>query len=106
MKRRKLDVAESFYSDVDRAAYYISNVLHNRPAALMLVRKTKEALLDIQSNATGYPLVRDEKLAERSYRWRGVYNYVIFYIVDNDDESVKVARFLYKHRDWNHILGE
>jgi hypothetical protein len=106
MKHYRLAISESFNRDLERATYYISEVLKNRSAAQTLAQKTKKALSDLQANAYGYPLVRDEKLANQGYRWKAVNNYIIFFIASDDCELIKVFRFLYKRRNWSHILGE
>jgi len=40
------------------------------------------------------------------YRLIKVKNYMIFYIISDDDKHIKVIRFLYAKRNWMNILKE
>jgi len=52
--------------------------------------------------------LRFSKLYKRdvdsSYNY--IKNYVIFYIIDNDNKHIKIIRFLYNKRNWINILRE
>ena len=51
-------------------------------------------------------LVNDEYLANLGYRLKKVKNYLIFYIIGEDNKYIKIVRFLYGRRDWMNILKE
>ena len=65
-----------------------------------------DKLLKISENPKIRPLVRDEYLASLGYRLISVKNYMIFYIIGEDNEHLKIVRFLYCKRDWMNILKE
>jgi len=50
-----------------------------------------------------YPAVPDEYLASKGFRFVMVKNYMLFYIVIENE--VIILRFLYGSRDWMNLLG-
>jgi hypothetical protein len=50
--------------------------------------------------------VRNDYLANKGFRWLGIKNYMMFYIVDEKREKIYLIRFLYGRRDWMNILKE
>ena len=64
-------------------------------AAKRLFNKTKEVISHIEDNPLLYPLYHDEPLAKRGYRYAVVANYLLFYYIDEAEQTVNVARFLY-----------
>jgi plasmid stabilization system protein ParE len=75
-------------------------------AAKNLKNEVKEKLIYISKNPTHRPLVNDKYLASLGYRLISVKNYLIFYIIDDDDIHIKIVRFLYCKRDWINLLKE
>jgi plasmid stabilization system protein ParE len=75
-------------------------------AAQKLINEVKEKLMYISKNPTHRPLVHDKHLASLGYRLISVKNYLIFYIINDDDGCIKIIRFLYGKRDWIQILKE
>jgi len=75
-------------------------------AAENLIKEILEKLYLIKENPKISPLVQDEYLASLGYRLINVKNYVIFYIIGNDNKHIKIIRFLYKRRNWINILKE
>lgn len=53
---------------------------------------------------TRYPLCHDEVLHMWGIRFVPVKNYLLFYIVREDEQKVYVLRFLYSKRNWQKIL--
>jgi len=75
-------------------------------AAENLIRETLKKLNAKKENPRIRPLVQDKYLASLGYRLISVKNYMIFYIIGEDDEHIKVIRFLYSKRNWMNILKE
>jgi plasmid stabilization system protein ParE len=75
-------------------------------AADNLIIEILEKLKKIKDNPKIRPLVRDEYLADLGYRLINVKNYMIFYIIDDDNKRINIIRFLYGKRDWINILKE
>ena len=53
-----------------------------------------------------HALVKNEHLASLGFRFLPIRNYLIFYIVRDDKNSVTIERFLHSRRDWLCIIGE
>jgi len=101
-----LIISKLYKEDTLSAYNYIKNVLNAPMAAQKLKNEVKEKLMYISKNPTHRPLVHDKYLARLGYRLISVKNYLIFYIIDDDDIHIKIVRFLYCKRDWIHILKE
>lgn len=100
----KIIVTDPAQKDLKDAVSYISNELKNRQAAinlLDLVEKTVKSLTDMPER---YAVVNDEILARKGFRIMPIKNYLLFYIVRKETETVVIQRFLYARRDWMNIL--
>jgi toxin ParE1/3/4 len=75
-------------------------------AADRLIIEVKKKLIEVRNNPTHRPLVNDVYLANLGYRLKTVKNFILFYIIDNDNERIKIVRFVYGKRDWINILKE
>jgi plasmid stabilization system protein ParE len=75
-------------------------------AANNLKNEIKDKINKIKENPYIRPLVQDKYLASLGYRLINVKNYMIFYIIDEDDKHLKIIRFLYNKRNWMSILKE
>jgi toxin ParE1/3/4 len=100
-------VISKLYKEDTLSTYnYIKNVLNAPLAAKNLKKEIKEKLIYISKNPTHRPLVYDKYLASLGYRLISVKNYLIFYIVDDTNNHIKIVRLLYCKRDWINILKE
>ena len=102
----RLRFSKLYESDVDSCYNYIKNHLEAPVAADNLIMEMLEKLNRIKENPNARPLVQDAYLASLGYRLINVNNYMIFYIIDDDDKHIKVIRFLYSKRNWITILRQ
>ena len=102
----RLIFSKLFQRDVDSSYNYIKDNLEAPMAANNLIKEILENLSKIKENPNRRPLVQDKYLASLGYRLINVKNYVIFYIIGNDDKHIKIIRFLYNKRNWINILKE
>jgi addiction module RelE/StbE family toxin len=102
----RLTFSKLFKRDVDSSYNYIKNKLEAPMAADNLIKEIIETLNKIKENPDIRPLVQDKYLASLGYRLKNIKNYVIFYIIDNDNRHIKIIRFLYNKRNWINILKE
>ena len=102
----KLVFSKLYYSDLSENQDYISNNLQNPMAAKGLTSEAKKKLIEIRNNPKHRPLVNDEYLASLGYRLKMVKNYILFYIIGEDNKHIKIVRFLYGRMDWMTILKE
>ncbi len=101
-----LIISKLYKEDTLSTYNYIKNVLNAPIAAKNLINEVKEKLIYISKNPTHRPLVYDKYLASLGYRLISVKNYLIFYIINDDNIHIKIVRFLYCKRDWINILKE
>ena len=100
----KVIVTEPAQKDLRDAVSYISNELKNKQAAfnlLDLVEKTAKSLADMPER---YAVVDDEILSREGFRFIPIKNYLLFYTVRKETQTVVIQRFLYARRDWMTIL--
>jgi len=102
----KLKISKLYDSDVDSCYDYINNTLKNPTAAYNLISEIKEKLIFICENPKIRPLVKDDYLANLGYRLLIIKNYLLFYIIGEDDKHIKIVRFLHGRRDWMNLLKE
>ena len=101
-----LKFSKIYEQDVDSSYKYIRDKLGAPMAANSLIKELIEKLNKIKENPNIRPLVHDKYLASLGYRQISVKNFIIFYIIDNDNKYVNVIRFLYQKRNWINILKE
>ncbi len=102
MSKYELRYLPMFFDDLEKTAFYISYELRNPQAADDLVDVVEKAILDRLPICEEFEIYKS--LKERRYNYYRIYvkNYVIFYVVIDDDPTHKimeVRRFLYKGRD-------
>ena len=102
----RLRFSKLFKKDVDSSYNYIKNKLEAPMAADNLIKEIVESLNKIKENPNARPLVQDNYLASLGYRSKNIKNYVIFYIIGNDNRHIKIIRFLYNKRNWMNLLKE
>jgi plasmid stabilization system protein ParE len=94
-----------FDSDIDATYQYIKENLEAPMAAENLLKEVKLKLEYLKENPTVRPLINDELIAALNLRAIKVKNYVIYYSVNEENQKVRLVRFLYNKRDWIHILS-
>jgi len=95
-----------YYNDIAESTDYIADALLNPAAALRLHDEADQKLIEIKNNPRYRPLVNDEYLANLGYRFAIVKNYLLFYIIGDENNHIKIIRFLYGRMDWMTILKE
>lgn len=99
-----VEVTQIAEQDYYKAEAYIKYELYNQKAAAGLAKKLHEAIKDLSFFPTNYPICNDDFLRVWEIRFVPVNNYLLFYIVREDEKTVYVLRFLYSRRDWQKIL--
>jgi len=102
----RLRFSKLYREDVDSSYNYIKDKLEAPMAADNLIKEILEKIYIIKENPNFRPLVQDKYLASLGYRAINVKNYIMFYIISNDNKYVNVIRFLYKKRNWMNVLRE
>ena len=102
----KLKISKLYKEDVSSSYNYIKYKLEAPMASNNLKKEIKEKMNKIKENPQIRPLVQDKYLASLGYRLINVKNYMLFYIINEDDKHIKIIRFLYNKRNWMNILKE
>ena len=99
-------VTEIAQRDILDAAIYIAHNLSNVDAANRLLDESDAAAKSLSDFPMRYPFVRDELLAAKGLRSMQVKNYLMFYVVREESNSVNVIRFIHSRRDWVKLFDE
>lgn len=91
-----------FYDNLEEKVLYISQELHNPTAANELIDAVESAILARLPFCESFERIRSKK--ERKYPYYRIYvkNFVVYYVVidDNPDQKImEVRRFLYKKQE-------
>ena len=99
-------ITELCQSDMDDALGYISYQLHNPDAAEALYFKIEKEIEYI----THYPFSRADcqyyYISDPNYRHSNIGNYVMVYYVDEDENEIRILRFIYSKMDISNIEME
>jgi len=99
-----IKITESAENDLLDTARYIAKELKNRMAADHLLDDVDKAINSLKEMPQRHAIVVDEVLANLGFRFFPVRNYLIFYVIREENKTVVIERFLYGRRDWITIL--
>lgn len=100
----KIIVTDPAQRDLRDTVSYISNELKNKQAAFNLLNLVEETVNSLTDMPERYAVVDDEILSREGFRFIPIKNYLLFYIVRKNMQTVVIQRFLYARRDWKNIL--
>ena len=106
-KKYRLSYLPLFYDDLDEKVTYIAEKLKNPKAANDLLDKVESAIMErlpVAESFEPYYSVR-----ERRYSYYRIYvdNYIIYYVVIDDDPNdlvMEVRRFLYNGQNRDNMV--
>lgn len=106
-KKYRLSYLPLFYEDLDEKVTYIAEKLKNPKAANDLLDKVETAIMERLSVAECFEPYHSVR--ERRYAYYRIYvdNYIIYYVVIDDDPSdlvMEVRRFLYNGQNREKLL--
>ena len=102
----QLHITSTAKHDIMRAVDYIEFVLKNPQSAdnlLDVVTKQIETLSDFPQK---FHIVDDPVLASWEIRFVIINNYLAFYTIDKEKQTVIIVRFLYQKSNWSSILRQ
>jgi len=102
----KLEFSEKVNSDIVSTLIYISEVLEAPKAAENHYDELLMTYDKLKRNPHRRPLVQNKYLASKGVRSISVKNYVLFYKINQNVNTVLIYRFLYCRRDWINILSK
>jgi len=106
--KHNVRIVKTAQTDIRGIRRYIAEDLQNPAAAERHIALIDEKILSLETMPTRYPLVPDEYLASKGFRFVAAKTHLIFFVIrDNPLEELKrvlVMRVLYCRRDWARIL--
>ena len=85
---------------------YIAYTLLVPDVARQLVKRIMAEIRSLERMAERYPLYRDEPWCSRGLRFLPVKNYLVFFTVQNEAETVSILRIRYGGRDLKRQLED
>ena len=101
-----LHITKRAESDLNAAADYIEFTLLNQQAADSLLGKVEKELSSLAEMPQIHWLADDPFLKSHGIRFILISNYMVFFLIDEEEKTVFLLRFLYGKRNWIHILKD
>lgn len=99
-------LTETAETDIDDAFMYISETLGNPDAASDLADELEKQIDKICKRPLTGKLVENDYLRRPDVRRFLVDNYIVYYIIDEDNEVIVILRFVYGGRDQDKIVSD
>ena len=93
-------------ADLNSAVDYIDHILLNPQAAEDLLLEAENKILDLASFPEKNSLVTDPVLNAWGIRLVTVKNYLVFYVISEENKRIYIVRLLHSKQNWNAILGK
>ncbi len=100
----RIHITSTAERDIMSAADYIEFTLKNPKAADDLLEVTEAQINSLSELPEKFRLVDDPVLASWEIRFVIIKNYLAFYTIDKETQTVIIVRFLYQKSNWNSIL--
>lgn len=100
----KLKISELAHDDIYEIVAYISGVLQNKTAAIRFLDELEDVYENLSKNPFMYEQSRIPRLARSGYRRIVVMNYILMYLVNEEDKIVNIARLFYGKRAYSKFL--
>ena len=104
MSRYNIKITEPAENDLYQIGSYIAEELLEPKIAKEVVNKIADAILSLEDMPLRNKVVADEKLTLQGIRRIFIDNYIVFYIVFEEQKIVMVIRILFGRRDWINLL--
>ena len=104
MKEYRILVSKKAENDINNIIDYIAFELKNKNAAFNLYIKLKEIILSLSEIPQRHPLVQENYLYKQGYRKIIVENFIVFYLISEENSKVNIIRILSNKRNWIELL--
>ncbi|MBS4961040.1 MAG: type II toxin-antitoxin system RelE/ParE family toxin [Clostridiales bacterium] len=104
MKRYEVNISEIAQEDLKGIFDYITDILYAPKAAKELLEEMKKSILSLETMPERQPVVSDEYLSLKGIRKLEVRNYIVFYTVNTQHQTVNILRILFMRREWKGLL--
>lgn len=90
--------------DLENIYNYIYQEQEEPQIANKLIETIEEKILSLEFMPQKFVLCKEEILRKKGYRKLIVKNYIAFYLIDEENKRVIIARVLYGARDYEKLL--
>ncbi len=104
MRSYNVHITRAAERDLNRAVDHIAFSLKNPQAADSMIDEAETTLSSLSHMPMRFALVDDKLLAALGIRFIQIKNYLAFYVIDQESNTVHILRFLYGKSDWVSIL--
>ena len=101
MKKYMVEISESAKQDLENIVLYLRYNLADKYKILF-----KQQLKNLENVAESMPILSEELTGHKNIRKIDVRNYIIFYIVDEENFKVFVLRIGHAFMDWEKYLKD
>lgn len=91
-------------TDLDNIYSYISEELFASNAAMHLLERIEESIMNLKRFPFSCNYVSDEFLRSKEYRKLIIDNYIAFYLVKEENRQVIIMRVLYGKQNYENLL--
>ena len=102
----QLHITSTAEHDIMRAVDYIEFTLKNPQAADNLLDAVTKQIGALSEFPQKFRIVDDPVLASWEIRFVIINNYLAFYTIDEEKQTVIIVRFLYQKSNWTAILRQ
>lgn len=106
MKKWNISVVPEFGDDLRGIHSYVSSTLLEPAAAKNLLDRILRAVGELAELPLRYPIYEKEPWRGRGLRKMGVGNYVVFYLANEESDTVIVLRVFYAGRNIERCLED
>lgn len=104
MKKYKINLPPLAQSDITEIDTYITENLFAPDAAINLLDRFIKSFEQLEIFPLSGKELETKFPLKYNYRWILVENYLVFYIVDEENETVTIMRILYASSNYQKIL--
>ena len=99
-----IKIAPAAMEELTAIVRHIARDLHNPAAAQGLLDRIETCYTRLETSPYLYELCRDPQLKLRGYRRVILKNYIMFYAVDEEHNTVHILHFVYGPRDYSKLI--
>ena len=96
----EIEFTEDCREEIDEIYEYISEKLVAENSAKKLMRKMRDAIMDLSESPNLYMKIEKKDKLKREYRKIVIDNFVVLYTVDESNKKVYIAHMYYGRRDY------
>jgi addiction module RelE/StbE family toxin len=104
MANYKVIFQQSAKKDLDDVYLYIAEQALLPKTALKLTENIENEINYYLSYMPFYPLADDKRLARKGVRKMVVKKYLVFFVVDENENTVNVIHIIHGAREWNRLF--